>query len=270
MSRRRVATVAAGTAAAAAAGYWGMAATVTPPVRRLLGDRLVLCSVPTTEPSLALTFDDGPDPALVGRFLAALDGSPCTFFVLGTCVRHAPGLARLTAASGHELACHGDTHQSLARLPPRATAVSLRRARATIADACGRPPRFYRPTYGIFNLAGWSVASCLGMRPTLWSAWARDWEERATPALIAARVLRAAAPGAILLLHDADGSPGAPERTLAALPLILNGLRDRGLRTVTLSDLVAAGDRPEGLGGRPRPAFGAGLVENGPPQRPQE
>jgi peptidoglycan/xylan/chitin deacetylase (PgdA/CDA1 family) len=234
--------VIAGTAAVAAASYWGVAAAVTPPARRLLGDRLVLCSVRTTEPLLALTFDDGPDPARAGRFLAALDGSPSTFFVLGTCVRHAPGLARLTAATGHEVACHGDTHHSLARLPPRATAVALRRARDTIADACGHAPRFYRPAYGVFNLAGWCVAPRLSMRRTLWSAWAGDWEEGATPALIAARILRAAAPGAILLLHDADGSPGAPERTLAALPLILEGLRERGLRTVTLSELVAAGD----------------------------
>lgn len=242
MSPRRVAVATAGTAAVAAASYWGVAAAVMRPGRRLLGDRPVLCSVRTARPVLALTFDDGPDPALVGRFLAALDGWPCTFFMLGAGVRHAPGLARLTVATGHELACHGDTHHSLARLPPRATTVELRRARDTIADACGHAPRFYRPPYGIFNLAGWYAAPRLGMRRTLWSAWARDWEERATPTLIAARILRAAAPGTILLLHDADGSPGAPERTLAALPLILGGLRERGLRTVTLSELVAGAE----------------------------
>lgn len=243
MRPRRATAAVAGTTAVAAASYWGVAAALTPPVRRLLGDRLVLCSVPTAQPLLALTFDDGPDPALVGRFLAVLDGSPCTFFALGERVRRAPGLTRLTIASGHELACHGDTHHSLASLPPRATAVALRRARDAIADACGQAPRFYRPAYGVFNLAAWCAAPRLGMRRTLWSVWARDWEHRATPALIAARILRAATPGAILLLHDADGSPGAPERTLAALPLILEGLRERGLQTVTLSELVATGDQ---------------------------
>ena len=244
MRPRHGTAAAAGTAAVAAvaaASYWGVAAAVIRPGRRLLGDRPVLCSVRTAEPLLALTFDDGPDPALIGRFLAALDGSPCTFFVLGENLRRAPELARLIIAGGHELACHGDTHHSLARLPPRATAAALRRARDTITDACGNAPRFYRPAYGVFNLAGWRTAPRLGMRRTLWSAWARDWEERATPALIAARILRAAAPGAILLLHDAGGSPGAPERSLAALPLILEGLRGRGLRTVTLSELIAAG-----------------------------
>jgi peptidoglycan/xylan/chitin deacetylase (PgdA/CDA1 family) len=230
-------------AGVAAAGYWGVAAAVTRPGRRLLDGRLVLCSVRTDKPLLALTFDDGPDPAFTERFIAALSGAPCTFFALGARVRRAPRLAGEIVAAGHELACHGDTHRSLASLPPAATVAALRCARDSIADACGRPPRFYRPAYGVFNLAGWAVAPRLGMRRTLWSAWARDWEERATPALIAARTLRAAKPGAILLLHDADGSPGAPERTLAALPVILDGLRECGLRTVTLSELVAAGDR---------------------------
>src|SRR6266568_1460020 len=123
---------------------------------------------------------------------------------------------------------------------PTTASPGCRRARDAIADACGHAPRFYRPAYGVFNLAGWCAAPRLGMRRTLWSAWARDWEQRATPALITARILAAAEPGAILLLHDADGSPGAPERTLTALPLILNGLRERGLRTVTLTELVAA------------------------------
>jgi hypothetical protein len=109
-------------------------------------------------------------------------------------VRRSPSLAGEIAAGGHELACHGDTHQSLAGLPPAATAAARRRAGDSIADACGQPPRFYRPAYGVFNLAGWAVAPRLGMRRTLWSAWARDWEERATPALIAARVLRTAKP----------------------------------------------------------------------------
>jgi len=226
-------------AAAAAGAYWGVAAAVTPLGRRLLDQRQVLCSVPTDQPLVALTFDDGPDPACTGRFLAALDGAPSTFFALGEGVRRTPHLAAEILTSGHELACHGDTHQSLASLPPAATTAALRRARDSIADACGQPPRYYRPAYGVFNLAGWLAAPRLGMARTLWTAWARDWEQTATPELIATRTLHAATPGAILLLHDADGAPGAPERTLAALPLILAGLTALGLRPVTLSELVA-------------------------------
>jgi peptidoglycan/xylan/chitin deacetylase (PgdA/CDA1 family) len=238
-------------AAGAAAAYWGVGAAVTPLGRRLLDRRQLLCSVPTEAPLVALTFDDGPDPALTGRFLVALDGAPATFFALGERVRRAPHLAAKILAAGHELACHGDIHQSLASLPPAATVAALRRARDSITAACGQPPRWYRPAYGVFNLAGWLAAPRLGMTRTLWTAWARDWEPDATPDLIATRTLQAARPGAILLLHDADGAPGAPERTLAALPLIRAGLEALGLRPVTLSGLVAAGGRgaaPAGYG----------------------
>jgi len=82
------------------------------------------------------------------------------------------------------------------------------------------------------------------MRRTLWSRWARDWEAGATPELIAARTIRGLGPGAILLLHDADGSDGAPERTLRALPRIVEAIHDRGLRPVTLSHLVDYSETP--------------------------
>lgn len=226
-------------AALPAAAYWGVGLAASPPGLRLLNGP-VLCRARTSSPLVGLTFDDGPDPARLPRFLDALDGAPSTFFVLGEKVRQHRGLVREIAARGHEVACHGDDHRNLGLMTPRATVDSLRRCRDAIAEALGRPPAFYRPAYGQFNLAGWLAAPRLGMRRTLWSGWAKDWAEDATPELIASRTLRAARPGAIHLLHDAEGAPGAPERTLAALPAILEGFRARGLRSVTLSDLLVA------------------------------
>jgi len=230
-------------AATAAAGYWGVALSVTAPARPLLRNR-VLYSVKTDHPTVGLTFDDGPDPEFAPRFVEALGGAPATFFVLGRAVSRSPDVVRAVAAAGHEIACHGDTHRGLASIPPRATRRALIRARDTIAEVVGVAPRFYRPAYGVFNAAGWLAAPALGMRRTLWSTWARDWEASATPELIAERTLRGAKPGAILLLHDADGSPGAPSRTLAAIPRILDGLRERGLTCATLSQLVSLGNSP--------------------------
>jgi len=76
------------------------------------------------------------------------------------------------------------------------------------------------------------------MTPTLWSASSRDWAALATPASVERRVLDAAVPGAVFLLHDSGGWPGRPATTLAALPGILSGLEQRGLVPVTLSQLV--------------------------------
>ncbi|MDX6644658.1 MAG: peptidoglycan-N-acetylglucosamine deacetylase [Miltoncostaeaceae bacterium] len=235
----QIAAAAGGTALAGAAiAYWGPALSVLPPARKALA-RVMLSQAPAGRPEVALTFDDGPDPRLTERFLAALDGVPATFFWLGQRVRQWPSLAVEAMERGHEVACHGDDHRRLAALGPRATVESLRRAHVAIADAAGRPPRFYRPAYGVFNLAAWHAAPRLGMRRTMWSRWARDWEARATPELIASRTVAGLRSGAILLLHDADGSSGAPERTLRALPRIIDAIHERGLRPVTLSRLVA-------------------------------
>jgi hypothetical protein len=70
----------------------------------------------------------------------------------------------------------------------------------------------------------------------LWSHWGRDWEARATPASIAARVTDGAGAGSVLLLHDADDYSAADSwrRTVAALPSVLETLAERGLESVAL------------------------------------
>jgi peptidoglycan-N-acetylglucosamine deacetylase len=224
--------------ALAAVGYWGIGAAAAPQAKRVLGP-VLLSRAATGRDEVALTFDDGPDPRMTPRFLEALDGTPATFFWLGRSVRRWPWLVEDAAARGHEVGCHGDDHRCLATLGPRATVGSLRRARDAIRAVTGTAPAFYRPAYGVWNLAAWGAAPRLGMRRTLWSRWAWDWQPSATPELIASRILTDVRPGSVLLLHDAQGSPGATERTLAALPAVLAGLRERGLRPVTLSRLVA-------------------------------
>ncbi len=225
-----------------AAAHFAPAATFFPPVRRL-AEPWVLCRAHTGRREVALTFDDGPDRALAPRFVEALGMHPATFFWQGGRVRAHAATVAATVAAGHEVACHGDDHRTLARLGPDATIAALRRARDAISDAAGRAPAFYRPAYGVWNGSAWAMAPRLGMRRTLWSKWAWDWHARTTTAQIVDRILAGAHPGAILLLHDADGAPGAPERTLAALPGILEGLAVRGLAPVTLSALVAEGAR---------------------------
>jgi peptidoglycan/xylan/chitin deacetylase (PgdA/CDA1 family) len=224
--------------------YWGPGLAAVPSVGRRLG-RWVLTAVSTEEPAVALTFDDGPDPRFAERFLEALGQARCTFFWLGSSVRRWPDLARAARAAGHEIACHGDTHHSMGRAGPVGTARSLRAARDAIGSATGRAPAFYRPPYGWFTAPAWTVCERLGLRRTLWTASAGDWRSDRSSAQIAQATLAAVRPGAILLLHDGRGQNGAPLRTLAAVPAILQGLSTRGLRPVTLSELVRLGmERP--------------------------
>ena len=96
----------------------------------------------------------------------------------------------------------------------------IARAQATIEEATGGSPTLYRPPYGVLNASALRMARARGWRTLLWSHWGRDWEARATPESIAARVTDGAGEGSVLLLHDADDysapAPGGAPRGAAA------------------------------------------------------
>jgi peptidoglycan/xylan/chitin deacetylase (PgdA/CDA1 family) len=199
-----------------------------------------LSVVRTTGRGIALTFDDGPDPATTLPLLEALEDTPATFFALGSQVRRWPQVVGRAAEWGHQVESHGDAHERTTRMTAAATEADLLRSWTSIGDAAGTPPRFYRPPHGLFSLAAWRGAARLAMRPTLWTTSSRDWEPGATAEAVTARVLAAARPGAIILLHDAGGPPGHARArvTVAAVPGILAGLRELGLTPVTISALL--------------------------------
>jgi len=192
----------------------------------------------------ALTFDDGPHaqgtPAVL-EILAGADGGSgigvgvrATFFLVGEQVRRNPALAREILAAGHGIGLHCDRHRNLLRLAPWQVREDIARALASIEDATGHSPGLYRPPYGVLNASALRLARAHGWRTLLWSQWGRDWEARATPASIAARVTDGVGEGSVLLLHDADdySSSGSWRRTAAALPSVLETLAGRGLRPV--------------------------------------
>jgi peptidoglycan/xylan/chitin deacetylase (PgdA/CDA1 family) len=184
----------------------------------------------------SLTFDDGPHAAGTPAVLEILAGAraQATFFLVGEQVRRNPGLAGEIAAAGHGIGLHCDRHRNLLRLTPRQVCDDIARAEATIQDATGRTPELYRPPYGMLNASALCLARGRGWRTLLWSHWGRDWEARATPESIIARLTDRAVPGAVLLLHDADdySAPGSWRRTAAALPRVLETLAERGLEPV--------------------------------------
>jgi peptidoglycan-N-acetylglucosamine deacetylase len=184
----------------------------------------------------ALTFDDGPHARGTPAVLQVLadEGAQATFFLVGEQVQRDPALAREIAAAGHGIGLHCHRHRNLLRLTPRQTREDIVRAHAIIEDATGCSPDLYRPPYGVLNASALRLARRRGWRTLLWSQWGRDWDARATPESIAARVTDGATEGSVLLLHDADdySAPGSWRRTVAALPLLLTALAARGLRTV--------------------------------------
>jgi peptidoglycan/xylan/chitin deacetylase (PgdA/CDA1 family) len=187
---------------------------------------------------VALTFDDGPHPQGTPAVLEILReaGATATFFLAGEQVVRRPALAAEIVAAGHRVELHCHRHRNLLRLSVRQFLEDAERARAVIEEASGQEVSDYRPPYGIFSAATLRAVRRRGWRPVLWSRWGRDWTKRATAESIARRSSTGVEAGDIVLLHDADyySARGSWVRTAAALPLILEELDTRGLKTTSL------------------------------------
>ncbi|MEU6548932.1 polysaccharide deacetylase family protein [Streptomyces sp. NPDC046915] len=194
---------------------------------------------------VALTFDDGPDPRSTPAFLAALDGLSvrATFFVVGEQVLCHRRLSHDIVRRGHELAVHGWTHNRPWRPAPVREVRQLARAAHTVAEVSGVSPTWYRPPYGILTGDRLLAARRTGLRPVLWTAWGRDWTDRATGESVAATVLADLRGGGTVLLHDTDrqSAPGCWRAALDALPRLVGACRAAGLTVGPLGEHRVAG-----------------------------
>lgn len=187
---------------------------------------------------VALTFDDGPHPQgtpLVLEILREADAR-ATFFLVGEQVVRRPALVAEIVAAGHRVELHCHRHRSLLRLTARQFREDAERARAAIEEAGGQAIADHRPPYGIYSGAALRATRRQGWRPVLWSHWGKDWRARATGHSIARLATAGIGEGDVVLLHDADfySAPGSWLRTAAALPIILEELDSRGLKTASL------------------------------------
>lgn len=180
--------------------------------------------------SVALTFDDGPDPQGTPAVLDMLDrlGWTATFFMLGAQVARYPEVAVSVAAAGHEVAVHGFSHRNHLVRGPADVHRDVARAASVVTTATGVRPTWFRPPYGVLTMGSLIAARRAGLRPVLWTAWGRDWEAN-SPAQVAANVGRQLTPGGTVLLHDSDcvaRVTGSWRSTVAALPRLAE-LADR-------------------------------------------
>ncbi|WP_037833954.1 bifunctional polysaccharide deacetylase/glycosyltransferase family 2 protein [Streptomyces sp. NRRL F-4474] len=193
--------------------------------------------------TVALTFDDCPDPTWTPKVLQVLADKqvPATFFVTGEHVAEHPHLVRAQTAAGHEVGLHTFTHTDLATASPRRVRLELAASRAVLAGATATSTRLLRPPYS-------STPDAVGNRD--WQATLRtgelgyltvlsthdglDWQARD-----AEEIVRGALPtdeeGAVVLLHDGGGDRS---RTVAALGRIIDTYRARGYRFTTVSEAV--------------------------------
>jgi peptidoglycan-N-acetylglucosamine deacetylase len=200
---------------------------------------------------LALTFDDGPNPAITPRLLDLLDrhDAKATFFVVGRFVQACGALTKEVSSRGHLLGNHTQTHPNLFWLGPRDVRNELQQCQGALQDATGSPAKYFRPPYGLRNPWVVSTAHKLGMQTVMWTLLPGDWQEkpveRLTNRMKSIAVHAANAPrrtsGDVLCLHDGGHRQLNSDRTrtLAALEYWLPRWRDLGLKFVTIGEAVS-------------------------------
>jgi peptidoglycan-N-acetylglucosamine deacetylase len=227
---------------------------------------------------LAITFDDGPNPAITPKLLDLLDrfNAKATFFLVGNFVRECPELTKETAARGHAIGNHTELHPNLFWRKLMQVRVELRLCHDAITGAVGVPPKWFRPPFGVRNPWVIPAARELGYRTVMWTLIPGDWREKPVEWLIrrmqpitsraqrgssrmgkespgchSERSEESAFPphtqnsqpgttGDILCLHDGwhRRLNGDRTRTLAALEYWLPRWRDLGLEFVTIDEAV--------------------------------
>lgn len=190
-------------------------------------------------PTVAITFDDGPNPDYTLEVARILDeyGAKGTFFEVGKAVAQRPDITKALLADGQVVGNHSYLHDAVRYLDPGYP--ELERAERAIARETGVCPALFRPPHGTHTPFMSHIVDDRGMTLVTWDVSAQDWVED-DPGRLAANILAKVKPGSIILLHDGlDGNiPADRSVVVKALPAILDGLAAKGLRPVTLPELL--------------------------------
>ncbi len=203
---------------------------------------------------LAMTFDDGPDPEWTPKILDILkrEHVPGTFFLIGIQAEKFSGLTKRIYKEGHEIGNHTFTHPDISSIGSGYMKVELNLTERLFASELGVRTLLFRPPYSVDaepdtedEVRPLELTQSLGYITIGNKIDTRDWndEPALSPQQIAARVLDHLPPcqandtqcGNIILMHDGGGNR---ERTVLALPLIIDGARARGFEFVPVYKLM--------------------------------
>lgn len=192
---------------------------------------------------VSITFDDGPDPDWTPAILDILKerGVKAVFFVVGKNAELYPDLLRRIADEGHEIGNHSYTHANLRELPESLAKLELNATQRLIESLVGRSTTLFRPPFhadahpsDVEDLKPIRVAQSLGYMTVLENIDPCDWQEP-SPGELLQRVKDQRGDGNIILLHDSGGDRSS---TVAALPMILDYLKERGDEVVPIGELA--------------------------------
>jgi len=188
---------------------------------------------------VSLTFDAGasskPTPDLLDTLKAA--GLHVTFFLTGKWCEENEALVRRIHDEGHEIANHTYSHPDLRKLDDSAIKSEIEKTDEIVLRITGAHCAPYlRPPYGARDKRVLRIASEAGYTPIYWSLDSWDsFKKGITPQEISRRVLGRVQGGDIVLMHCGS------QATADALPGLIRELESRGLRIVTVTELLRGG-----------------------------
>ncbi|BAZ52876.1 polysaccharide deacetylase [Nostoc sp. NIES-4103] len=189
------------------------------------------------EKVIALTFDDGPSPKNTAQILEILKKNhiKATFFMVGQMVQYYPQIAKQVVADGNVIANH-TWHHWYRRMDSTTAASEINRTADIIYKTTGVKTTLFRPPGGFLHNGLADYAKSQKYAVIMWSEASGDAERHLpqVPGMVK-NVLKAAKPGAIVLMHDGGGNRS---RTVKALPQIIDSLKAQGYKFVTIPELL--------------------------------
>jgi len=201
--------------------------------------------IPTTAKVVALTFDAGANADGLTSILATLDAKDvrATFFLTGNFADAYPTRSRQIVAAGHRLANHSVTHPHLPTFSDAKIRAEVLDAERKIRAAAGASPKpFFRFPYGDRNAHTIAVVNDAGYACIRWTVDTLGWKGTdpggQTAQTVTQRVVNAATPGEIVLMHVGSNPDDHTTLDADALPAMIDALRAKGYSFVTLDVLL--------------------------------
>lgn len=203
----------------------------------------VISRGPPEKGAVALTFDDGPNPASTPQLLALLSkfDATATFYVNGCRADQSPGLIHQMLAQGHTIGNHSYSHDNFIMLKSSAALKEEIVKTQRVLERLGVVPHTFRPPVGVTNPKLGNILEELGMYAVNFSRRAGDRGNRQVSKL-SRKILKRLRPGDIIMLHDIWPHDQKKARLwLMEVERILSGIQDKHLKILPLATLI---DRP--------------------------
>ena len=183
---------------------------------------------------IALTFDDGPHTGYTARLLAVLKqyNVKATFFVVGEQAEKHPDLIDAEIAAGDSVGNHTYDHVSLVKIPQDYVSTEIKACGEVLDSITDRNPHLFRPPGGVYDPRIAETAEALGYTTVLWTDDPGDYASPGADVILS-RTLAKASNGGIILLHDGI------QQTVDVLPQLIQILRNRGYKFVTVDQMLA-------------------------------